>query len=57
MSLNRNKENSERRMTARSEENIELVKKILENNPNLTRICLNLNLSCIFAAYLKNPFF
>ena len=39
-SLNRNKENSGRRRTARSEENIELVKNILENNPNLTRSCI-----------------
>ena len=38
MSLNRNKENSGRRKTARSEENIGLVKKILENSPNLSRI-------------------
>ena len=40
MSRNRNKENSVRRRTAHSEEYIELVKKILENNPNLTRICI-----------------
>ena len=31
-SLNRNRENSERRRTARSEENIELVRNILENH-------------------------
>ena len=36
MSLNRNKENSGRQRTAQSEENIELVRKILENNSNLT---------------------
>ena len=40
MSLNRNKENSRRRRTARSEEDIELVRNILENNPNLTPICI-----------------
>ena len=39
MSLNRNKGNSGRRGTAHSEEDIELVRNILENNPNLTRIC------------------
>ena len=39
-SLNGNKENSGRRRTARSEENIDLVRNILENNPNLTRICI-----------------
>ena len=39
-SLNRNKQNSGRRRTARSKENIELVRNILENNPNLTRICI-----------------
>ena len=38
--LNRNKEYSARRRTARSEENIELVRNKLENNPNLTRICI-----------------
>ena len=40
MSLNRNKENSGRQRTAQSEENIELVRKILENNSNLTWICI-----------------
>ena len=35
-SLNRNKENSGRRRTGRSEEVIELFRNILENNPNLT---------------------
>ena len=39
-SLNRNKEYSARRRTARSEENIELVRNKLENNPNLIRICI-----------------
>ena len=39
-SLNRNKEKSARRRTGRSEENIELVRNILENNPNLTWICI-----------------
>ena len=38
MSLNRNKENSGRRRTALCEEDIELVRNVLENNPNLTRI-------------------
>ena len=40
MSMNRNKENSRRPRTALSEENIEQVRKILESNPNLTRICI-----------------
>ena len=40
-SLNRSKENSGRRRTARSEENIELVRNILENNTNLIRICID----------------
>ena len=40
MSLNRNKYNSGRRKTARSAENINVVRKVLENNPNLTRICI-----------------
>ena len=39
-SMNRNKENSGRWRTARSEENPELVRTILENNLNLTRICI-----------------
>ena len=39
-SLNRNKENSGRRRSARSEYNIELVKNILKNNTNLTGICI-----------------
>ena len=34
MSLNRNKENSGRQKNRHSEENIELVRKIFENNPN-----------------------
>ena len=38
--LNRNKEDSGRRRTALSEENIDLVRNMLENNPNLTRICI-----------------
>ena len=38
-SPNRNKENSGRRRTACFEENIEQVRNISENNPNLTRIC------------------
>ena len=33
MTLNRNKENSEKRRTALSEENIDPVRNILENNP------------------------
>ena len=41
-SLNRNKENSGRRKTAHSEEKIELVKNILENNPNLARISIEI---------------
>ena len=36
--LNRNRENSWRRGTARSKKKIELVRNLLENNPNLTRI-------------------
>ena len=39
-SLNRNKENSGRRRTACSEEVIELFRNKLENNTNLTRICI-----------------
>ena len=39
-SLNRNKENSGRQRTARWEENVEQVRNISENNPNLTRICI-----------------
>ena len=39
-SLNRSKENSGRRRTACSEDVIELFRNILENNPNLTRICI-----------------
>ena len=39
-SLNRNKESSGRRRSARSEYNIELVKNILKNNTNLTGICI-----------------
>ena len=35
-SLKRNKENSGRRRTACSDENIGLLRNILENNPNLT---------------------
>ena len=38
--MSKNKENSGRRRTAPSEENIELVRNILENNSNLTRICI-----------------
>ena len=38
--LNRNKENSGRRRAALSEENIDLVRNTLENNRNLTRICI-----------------
>ena len=38
MNLNRNKENSGRRRTALCEEDIELVRNVLETNPNLTRI-------------------
>ena len=38
--LNRNKENSGRQRAAISEENIDLVRNISENNPNLTRICI-----------------
>ena len=36
MSLNRNKENSGRRRTAHSKNDIELVRNMLEKNPNLT---------------------
>ena len=36
MSLNRNKENSGRRRTAHSKDDIELVRNMLEKNPNLT---------------------
>ena len=38
--MHRNKANSGRRRAARSEENIELIRNMLENNPNLTRICI-----------------
>ena len=40
MSLNRNKEISGKRRTARFEEDIEVFRNILENNPNLIRICI-----------------
>ena len=39
MSPNRNKENSGRR---RTEKNIEIVRNILENNPNSTQICIEI---------------
>ena len=39
-SLNRNKGNSGSRRTACSEEDIKAVRNILENNPKMTRICI-----------------
>ena len=40
MTLNWNKDNSGRQRTVISEENNDLLRNVLENNPNMTRICI-----------------